>query len=239
MKMTSALFTTLIVLLSKPAFSIDENRITRIGAAEVSLNTQTNDTGVTILTLLAQVPETNNLLRGLKNTDQRRLSKLGQLTYQCKLMFYQSSKSEAGFNRNDPFLVSKNYSLVTGVDVPLSTNERMGIQVNALKAVDDNSLFNVTLGERETLNTKWEALGNGSAINLSQFDINLLNETDLIEHSESMEIVARFPIFQMEKPVVQWRYHFNLKDFKQAVKHINNNCTPARLKSLIEKQSFG
>lgn len=187
-----------------------------------------------MLTLSAQVSETNNRLRGLKNTDQRRLSKLGQLIYQCKLMLYKSDKSDPAIDANDLSLISRNYSLFTGVDLLMGADERLGIQVEALQAVDDSSLFTPTLGQGDTLKKQRETVADGSPINLKQFDVNLLNETDLVETSESIEIVARFPIFQLEKPASQWSYNFNLKDFKQAIRHINENCTPTRLVALIK-----
>jgi len=239
MKLTNTLISTLFVLTLSSVAIADEVKTTRIGAADVSFNFHTNDTGVTILTLVAQLPETNNLLRGMKNHDQRRLSKLGHLSYQCKLMLYKPDKSDPTINVRDPILISTNYSLFTGVDLSLASDERVGIQVRALQAVDDSSLFSVTLGNGETLKTKWETKGGDSPINLKQFDVNVLNETDLIETSESIEIVTRFPIFQMQKPVSQWRYNFLLKDFKQAVQYIDENCTPAKFKAMIESKSAG
>jgi hypothetical protein len=82
MKLSNSLISTLFVLTLSFAFAADEVKTLRIGAAGVSSDYQTNDTVVTILTLVAQIPETNNLLRSLKNADQRRLSKLGHLINQ-------------------------------------------------------------------------------------------------------------------------------------------------------------
>jgi len=233
MKLINTLIFALFAMTVASVFAADAVKTTRFGTAEVSSNYHTADTGVAILTLVAQVSETNNSLRGLKNADQRRLSKLGQLVYQCKLMIYQSDSNTQVTNKKPPDLIARNYSLFTGVDLPLSDEERLGIQVQALQTVDDSSLFTATLGNSKVLTTKWETLDEGSAINLNQFDINVLNETDLIKTSESIEIAARFPIFQMEKPVTQWRYHFNLKDFKRAIQHVDENCTAARFKAII------
>ncbi len=233
MKSINILISTLFVLTLSSGFAADRVKTTRFGTAEVSSNYHTTDTGVAILTLVAQVAETNNSLRGLKNADQRRLSKLGQLVYQCKLMLYQSDKNSQLVDAKAPGLIARNYSLFTGVDLPLAAEERIGIQVQALQTVDAGSLFNATLGNTKELKTKWETLDEGSTINLNQFDVNVLNETDLIKTSESIEIAARFPIFQMEKPVTQWRYHFNLKDFKRAVQHVDENCTADRFKAMI------
>ncbi len=237
MKLLNTLISTLFVLTHSSAFTADEIKTVSIGNTEVIYYFQPIETGGAILTLNALVTETNNSLRGLKNLDQRRLSKLGQLIYQCKLMLYDPDKSETSLNAKDPGLISRNYSLYTGVDLSLATDERVGIQVKALQTVDDSSLFTPTLGNRNTLKRQWEAVGDGSRINLNQFHINVLSETDLIKTSESIEIVARFPIFQLEKPVHQWSYSFNMKDFKQAIQHIDENCTPTRFLSLIKQKT--
>lgn len=80
-------------------------------------------------------------------------------------------------------------------------------------------------------------MGENSEINLKQFNVNVLSETDLIETSESIDIIARFPVFQVEKPVSQWSYNFNLKDFKQAIQHIDENCTPIKFMALIKQET--
>lgn len=235
MKLSNTLISTLFVLTFSSVFATDTIETTIIGNAEVSSYYQLTDSGVAILTLVARVSETNNALRGLKNSDQRRLSKLGQLTYQCKLMLYKSDKNNQSFDIKDPNLISRNYSLYTGVDLSLAADERLGIQVEALKTMGANSLFSASLGDQNMLRKERETIGEGSNINLEQFDVNVLNETDLIETSDSIEIVVRFPIFQLKKPVSQWRYNFNLKDFKQAIQHIDENCTPIKFIALINQ----
>ena len=237
MKLTNTLISTLFVLTVSPVVAANEVKTVNIGAAEVFYNYQPTDTGVATLTLVALISETNNSLRGLKNLDRRRLSKLGQLIYQCKLMLYKADKGDGTFDAKDPILISKNYSLFTGVNLPLAADERVGIKAEALQTVDEDSLFTATLGDRDTLKKMWEAQGEGSAINLKQFNVNVLNETDLIETSESIDIIARFPIFQLEKPVSQWSYNFSLKDFKQAIQHINENCTPIKFMELINQKT--
>jgi len=237
MKLTNTLISALLVLTISSKVAADEVKTVNIGAAEVFYNYQTTDTGVATLTLVARISETNNSLRGLKNLDQRRLSKLGQLIYQCKLMLYKADKADRTFNAKDPILISKNYSLFTGVDLPLAADERVGIQAEALQIVDEESLFTATLGDGDTIKKVWETQGEGSEINLKHFNVNVLNETDLIETSESIDIVARFPIFQLEKPVSQWSYNFRLKDFKQAIQHIDKNCTPTRFMELINQKT--
>jgi hypothetical protein len=233
MKLTNTLISTLFVLSISPVFAAEEVKTLSIGTAKISYNYQPTDTGVATLTLVALVSETNNSLRGLKNVDQRRLSKLGQLIYQCKLMLYEADQGNRTFDVKAPMLISKNYSLFTGVDLPLAADERVGIQAEALQTVDEDSLFSPTLGDGETLKKKWETMGEDSTINLKQFQINVLHETDFIETAESIDIVARFPIFQLEKPVSRWSYNFNLRDFKQAIQHIDENCTPTRFVELI------
>jgi hypothetical protein len=181
-------------------FAADEVKTVNIGDTEVFYEYRPTETDVATLTLIAQVSETNDSLRGLKNTDRRRLRKLGQLIYQCKLMLYKSGKSDLTADGKAPVLISKNYSLFTGVKT-------------------------------------WETLGEDSALNLKQFNVNVLQETDLIETSESVDIIARFPVFQVEKPVSQWIYNFNLKDFKQAIHHIDENCTPVKFRAMIEQKT--
>ena len=222
MKLTNTLIYMLFLLPISSVFATEEVKTLNIGAAKVSYNYQPTDTGVETLTLVALVSETNNSLRGLKNMDQRRLSKLGQLIYQCKLI-----------DAKAPILISKNYSLFTGVDLPLAPDERVGIQAEALQTVDQESLFSPTLGDAQTLRRKRETLDGSSAVNLKQFNVNMLHESDLISTAESIDIIARFPIFQLEKPVSRWSYNFNLRDFKQAIRHIDENCTPTRFVELV------
>lgn len=237
MKLISTLVSTLFFLAISSVFAADEVKTVNIGDAEVFYEYQPTETDVATLTLIAQVSETNNSLRGLKNTDRRRLRKLGQLIYQCKLMLYKSGKSDLTVDGKAPILISKNYSLFTGVDLPLAVDERVGIQAEALQTVDVDSLFSPSLGGKDTLKKTWETLGEDSALNLKQFNVNVLQESDLIETSESLDIIARFPVFQVEKPVSQWIYNFNLKDFKQAIHHIDENCTPLKFKEIIEQKT--
>jgi len=237
MKLISTLVSTLFFLTISSVFAADEVKTVNIGDAEIFYEYHPTETDVATLTLIAQVSETNDSLRGLKNTDRRRLSKLGQLIYQCKLMLYKSGKSNLIADGKAPVLISKNYSLFTGVDLPLAADERVGIQAAALQAVDVDSLFSPTLGGKGTLKKTWETLGEDSAFNLKQFNVNVLQETDLIETSESVDIIARFPVFQVEKPVSQWIYNFNLQDFKQAIQHIDENCTPVKFRQMIERKT--
>lgn len=237
MKLINTLISTLFVLTISSGFAADDVKTVKIGDSEVFYDYQPIETGGAILTLIGQVSETNNSLRGLKNTDRRRLSKLGQLIYQCKLMLYKPDKGDGTIDAKGPVLISKNYSLFTGVDLPLAADERVGIQAQALQAVDDDSLFTPTLGDRDTLRKLWETVSDGSAINLKQFNVNVLQDTDLIETSESTDIIVRFPVFQVEKPVSQWSYNFNLKDFKQAIQHIDENCTSVKLIELIKQKT--
>jgi hypothetical protein len=126
MKLTNTLISALFVLTILSVVVADELKTVNIGAAEVFYDYQPTDTGVATLTLVAQISETNNSLRGLKNVDQRRLRKLGQLIYQCKLMLYKAGEGNRTFDLKAPILISKNYSLFTGVDLPLAADEQIG-----------------------------------------------------------------------------------------------------------------
>ena len=156
MKLINTLISTLFVLTISSVFAADGVKTVSIGDAEVFYNYQPPEKGVATLTLNALVSETNNSLRGLKNTDRRRLSKLGQLIYQCKLMLYKPEKSDSAIDAKDPVLISKNYILFTGVDLPLAADERIGIQAEALQIVDVDSLFTPTLGNGDSLKKRWE-----------------------------------------------------------------------------------
>lgn len=237
MKLLNSLASVLVVLAMTPAFAADELKAVRIGDAEVFYEYRQNETGIAILTLIAQVAETNNSLRGLKNTDRRRLGKLGQLIYQCKLMLYKSGKNDPEVDAKQPFLISRNYSLFTGVELSLVADERVGIQAQALQAVDNESLFTPSLGKGDTHKGMWQTVERGSAINLKQLNVNVLNESDLIQTSESIDIIVRFPVFQLKQPVSQWSYNFNLKDFKLAIRHIDENCTSDKLMELSKQKT--
>lgn len=215
--------------------SAAEIKTVAIGDAEIVYDYETTESGVAILTLIGLVPETNNSLRGLKNSDPRRLSKLGQLLYQCKLVAYLSDKAAGGAIAKDPVLISKNYGLFTGVDISLDADERVGVQVQALRAVDAASLFSDQLGGQASLAEAWETVGDGVPVELRQFNVNLLQQDDLVQASESIDIAIRFPVFQLDKPVNQWTYNFTLADFKQAVRRIDEDCAPAKLVDLVEQ----
>ena len=237
MKLINTLMSAFFVLAISSALAADEVKTASFGNAEVAYDYQSTETGVSVLTLIALVSETNNSLRGLKNTDRRRLAKLGQLVYQCKLMSYRPPQSEAALDAKAPILISRNYSLFTGVDLRLGVEERVGILAQALKAVDDDSLFTASLGGGETVKGMWEIVGEGAEVDLKQFNINLVKESDLIRSAESLDINVRFPVFQLEKPVYQWNYNFSLKDFNEAVQYVDENCTPARLRELVKQSS--
>lgn len=216
------------------AVRADEVKTVGFGSASVVYDYQVSREGVATLSLNTLVSETNDSLRGLKNNDPQRLGKLGQLIYQCKLLRYAADKNDAGDDEIGPMLVSRNYSLFTGVDVPLAADERIGIHARALRRIDAESLFTSTLGSESSQQEKWETLGQGTALNLKQIDINLLHEGDLIEVSESIDVTIRFPVYQVEKPVQQWRYNFDLRDFRRAQQYIDQNCTAVKLVELIK-----
>ena len=235
MRFKTGLYSALLALASFPPLAADRIDSVTLGNTEVFRDYRLTERGSAILTLNAIVTETNNSLRGLKNSDRRRLKNLGQLIYQCKLMLYNPDRNQSKVSARDPVLISKNYSLFTGVDVPLAADERVGVQARALPAVDDNSLFTPALGGKQAAEATWETLGGNTKLNLKQFDVTLLDESDLIETSESIDFTIRFPVFQVKKPVNQWSYSFDLKDFKRAQQYIDQNCTPVRLVELINR----
>ena len=235
MKLIGTLISGCFVLIISFQNAADEVKTVNIGDAVVVYDYQPAGEGVVTLTLNALVTETNDSLRGLKNSDQRRLSKLGQLIYQCKLLLYKPDKNDLSIDVKAPMLISKNYSLFTGVDLTLAADERVGIQIKALQTIEDESLFSPTLGARDIHKEVWESVGDGSAENLKQLNVNVLKETDVIESAESIDIIVRFPVFQLQKPVNQWSYNFKLKDFKQAVRHADENCTPEKFMTQIGK----
>ena len=235
MKLISTLITGFIVLsLSFPA-AADEIKTVNFGDAVVVYDYQPAGEEAVTLTLSALVAETNDSLRGLKNTDRRRLAKLGELIYQCKLLLYKSANGDPVVDPKAPILISQNYSLFTGVDQPLAANERVGIQAQTLQSVDVDSLFSPTLGGKDIHKNFWEDVDAGATTNLKQVSVNVLSENDAIKTAENIDIMIRFPVFQVEKPVSQWSYNFNLKDFKRAVQHANDNCTPDRFIALLNQ----
>ena len=223
----------LILCTTIASAAAGESETVDFGAARVYEEFQLNDSGVAILTLNAVVSETNNSLRGLKNSDRRRLARLGQLIHQCKLMLYKPAGGEPADDGKTPVLVSRNFSLYTGVDLPLSPGEQVGIRVRALGSVDEDSLFSPMLGEPVPQQEAWENLGEGPAVNLRQLDVSLLDKIDMAGNTESVEIVIRFPVFQLQQPVNQWSYNFLLADFRRALAYSDAKCTPARLAELI------
>ena len=234
MRFVTLMITSLAIAALSCVANAANAKTLHFGATEVSFDYQTTKSGSTILALIAQLPESNDLLRGLKNTDQRRLSKLGQLVYQCKLLILSPGSGQWGSKAETPALTSRNFSLFTGVDLHLSVDQRIGIQVNALPAISESSLFNVSLANVNQQQTKFRTLGEGAALNLKQFDLDLVNDSDLFQTSESIEITARFPVFQMEEPVTEWRYQFDLTGFSRAIRYIDDNCTPSSLNALMD-----
>ncbi|MDH3859803.1 MAG: hypothetical protein OEV07_17550, partial [Gammaproteobacteria bacterium] len=171
MKLNSTLITGFFVLtLSFPA-AADQIKIVNFGDAVVVYDYQAAGDEAVTLTLSALVAETNDSLRGLKNTDRRRLRKLGELIYQCKLLLYKSANGDPVVDPKAPILISRNYSLFTGVDLPLAADERVGIQAQTLEIIDVNSLFSPTLGGKDIHKNFWEDLGAGTATNLKQVNV--------------------------------------------------------------------
>ena len=233
MNIITRLLTGLAVLACPWVYAAQNGDSVVFGDATVYYDYRSSDSGMAVLTLSAVVAETNDSLRGLKNTDRQRLGKLGQLIYQCRLMLYRPAVDEAAVG--SPVLISNNYSLYTGVDQPLAANERLGVRARGLRAVDEASLFTASLGGQPRTAEMWASDPPGTVANLRQLDLNLLGENDAIESFDSLDIEVRFPIFQLDKPVEQWSYRFDLTDFRRAHRHIDDNCTPARLVELLDR----
>jgi len=235
--MKSIAVSILCCLFAALSFTVraDEIKTVDFGAASVVYDYQLSRKGVATLSLNALVSETNDSLRGLKNTDPRRLGQLGQLIYQCKLLLYEADKNDGGDNELAPMLISRNYSLFTGVGLSLADGERLGIKVRTLQSVDTASLFTPALGGDEIHKELWQDVGAGPGFNLRQINVNVLMDSDVIRSAENVDIVLRFPIFQVQKPVRQWSYSFDLVDFNRAVRHANENCTPERFLELIPR----
>jgi len=223
-----------VLILSFPSLA-EEIKTINYGAASVVYDYELANEEVATLSLNALVTETNDSLRGLKNSDRRRLGKLGQLIYQCKLLLRTSEIASPEIDPNTPILISRNYSLFTDVDLPLAKDERLGIKVRSLQSVDADSLFTPTLGDANIQREFWANPDQGAAINLKQLNINVLKESDVINTAENIDIILRFPIFQMQESVHQWSYNFNLEDFRQAVRHVDENCTLETLAGLIDR----
>ena len=237
MKMMGVLISSFVVLTNSIVFAANEYKTVKIGDSEVIFNYKPLEEGVATLIVTSLVYENNDTLRGIKNTDQRRLRKLGQLIYQCRLLLYKPDKSDNIVNSKDPIMISKNYSLITDVDLKLSTHERVGIQVQSLQVVDEKSLFTPTLGTLDIQQEFQDYVGEGYSVNLKHLSLNILQETGLLKTAESVDINVRFPIFQLEKPVHKWSYSFNVKDFKRAIEYTDENCTPAKFMELINLNS--
>jgi hypothetical protein len=230
------MFCCLALAIALPAGAEEVKRV-EFGAATVFYDYRPAREGVATLSLNAVIHETNNSLRGLRNSDPRRLGKLGQLIYQCKLLLYTPQDAGSDSAAETPMLVSRNYSLFTDVNLSLAAGERLGIKVISSQPVDTASLFTPSLDGGEIRREVWEDVGGGAAIDLRQVNVDALIENDMIGDAESIDIVLRFPIFQLQKPVRQWSYNFRLADFREAVRHADESCTPSRLRELIDLNS--
>lgn len=234
-QLTGSIAACLALVLAQAGLA-SEIKTVNYGSATVVYDYQLAGEEVATLSLNALITETNDSLRALKNTDRRRLGKLGQLIYQCKLLLRTSEKIDTTARANTPMLISRNYSLYTDVDLPLDEGERVGIKVRSLQPVDGDSLFSPTLGQESVQKEFWENLDEGEATNLKQLSVNVLKENDVIDTAENIDIILRFPIFQMDKTARQWSYNFNLRDFREAVRHADENCTLETIAGLIERK---
>lgn len=214
--------------------SAAEYKTLMIGNSEVVYDFMPLDKGIASLTMTATLSENNDSFRNTKNNDLRRLSKLGQLIYQCKLMLYQADQVKGINSSAAPILVSKYYSLLTNVDLQLNPNESVGIDVHALDIYDNNSLFTPTLGSQQNISFFRDSLEKGQSTNLKRLNLDVLTQKDIMGSAESVYIDIRFPIFQLNKAVNQWSYSFNVLDFKKAIRYIDDNCSHQKIMDLIK-----
>lgn len=236
MKLVTGPIVACFILSLAPLIHAGEVKTVNYGEATVIYDYQLAGEEVATLSVNALVSETNDSLRALKNTDRRRLGKLGQLIYQCKLLLRTSADAATAARPNTPMLISRNFSLYTDVDLALDEGERVGIKVRSLQPVDGDSLFGPTLGQGQLQKEFWSDIDEGAAINLRQLNVNLLKESDVISTAENIDIILRFPIFQVQKTAQQWSYNFNLRDFREAVRHADENCTLETLAGLINRK---
>ena len=216
-----------LVLLAPLLAAAVEVDSAAVGDAGIVIDYEVSDSDVAVLTVNALIDETNDARRGLRNSDPRRLARLGQLIYQCRLMLHLDGGGRP--DGDEPVLISRNYSLFTGVDIDLAADEKLGVRVQALGPVDDRRVFTQSLGGRDNQRWVWETVGDGSALNLWQFDVNVLKESDLVQSADHLDVIVRFPVFQMARPASQWSYSFAMADFRRAVRRVDEECRTARL----------
>lgn len=236
--MMNRLFKTLLIMLAAlaPAPLVAQQLMTeRFGEAEVVYGYQPLKAGAATLTLTAIVNENNDALRGLRNSDQRRLSRLGQLIYQCKLLVNKPKQTDTVISSKDPILLSRNYSLVTGVDLALSEQDSVAVEIHVIPQIKDKRLFGRSMGGSHGSEVLETRVGQGRSLNMRRIDLDVLDESGLMASAESVDISVRFPAFQLQRPVHQWRYSFNMRDFGRAVQYADANCTIERLMELANE----
>lgn len=211
----------------------DEFKTLAIGNAEVVYDFQPLEKGSATLTITASITENNDLYRNKKNKDSRRLSKLGQLIYQCKIMLYQPVQVEMVSSPDTPILISSNYSLLTNVNFQLNTNDSVGINVYTLDVIDEKSLFTPTLGNSRHKNFFRDRIKIESVTNIERLNLDIFSKYNILKNAESVYIDIRFPIFQLNKTVNEWGYSFNVLDFKKAIQHTNENCSQKNIMNLM------
>ena len=96
MNFITRLLTGLAVLACPWVYAAERGVSVELGQAAVYYDYHATDTGTAVLTLNAVITETNDSLRGLKNTDRRRLGKLGQLGGPVSANEYQPRAMDKG-----------------------------------------------------------------------------------------------------------------------------------------------
>ena len=233
MRIINQIMILAISLLNALAVNAAELKTVRLGDAQVLYQLQPLEEGTATLTLTALVYENNDSLRGLKNQDPRRLSKLGQLAYQCKLLLHKPLQGSQVIDSKDPVLVSKNFTLFTDVNMTLQASEQVGIQMQLLKLPGADSLFTASLGRTEYNPVINSFVGGERPVKLQRLDLDGLSSEKLLESAEALNIDLRFPAFQLHKPARQWNYSFALADFKRAVQHTEQNCSADKFREIL------
>lgn len=215
----------------------DVIKSTNIGEVEITYSYEPLDEGRVSFSITSVLDEYDSPFRSILNKDQRRLSKIGQLIYQCKLMLYNTGVSQVITNDTDSVLVSRYFALLTNVDMELGKKDIVGVHVYAADEIaGKKNRPSPTVGIQEYLSADQGLIGQARALNLKKLNIDSLIQADIIGKADILNIDLRFPVFQLKKPVKKWTYEFELKNFKKAITHTDEQCTPQNLMGLIDKK---
>ena len=226
----------IVFILIMASFSLHANQYKSLtfGAAEVIYDFKPLEKDFATLTITASINENNDSYRNTKNSDLRRLGKLGQLIYQCKLLLYQTDPVVRQDSKETPLVISKYFSLLTNVDQRLPEDHSVGIDVHTLAAFDSASLFSPSFGTPQQDNNFSDTVKQGSIRNLKRINLDVLSQKDQLKDVESLYLDIRFPVFQLNQPVNQWSYSFNIQEFQKAISHTDEHCSLETILGLIQ-----